>query len=68
MVNAKKCDRCGEFYSIKSACEYAKTLSNDPGFDSAKFEVQIEHISTNPDMYEVVVLPILIRNKLGETK
>lgn len=52
-----------EFYSIKAASEYAKNLSNDPGFDSAKFEVQIEHISTNPDTYEVVVVPVLSLNK-----
>lgn len=52
-----------EFYSLKAASEYAKNLSNDPGFDRDKFEVTIEHISTNPDMYKVVVLPALNWNK-----
>lgn len=52
-----------EFYSLEAAREYAKNLNNDTGFDSTKFEVPINHTSTNPDMYETVVLPVLNLNK-----
>lgn len=52
-----------EFYSLEAAREYAENLSNDTGFDSAKFEVTIDHTSTNPDMYKTVVLPVLNLNK-----
>lgn len=48
-----------EFYSLKAASEYAEKLRNDPWFDSVKFEVKIDHISINPDMYKPVVLPAL---------
>ena len=52
-----------EFYSLKAASEYAENLSNDPGFDSDKFEIEIHHTLTNPDIYEIVVLPALNLNK-----
>lgn len=52
-----------EFYSLEAAKEYAENLRNDPGFDSAKFEVWVDHTSTNPDMYKPVVLPVLKSNK-----
>lgn len=57
-----------EFYSLKAASEYAEKLSNDPEFDSDKFEIEIYHTSTNPDMYRIVVLPALNLDKLKETK
>ena len=52
-----------EFYGLKAAGEYAKNLSGDPGFDSDKFEVEIRHTSTNPDIYDIVILPALNLNK-----
>ena len=52
-----------EFYSLKAAEEYTVNLSNDPGFDRNNFEIEIDCISINPDMYRVVVLPALNSNK-----
>lgn len=58
-----------EFYSLKAAGDFAKKLEDSPEFDSDKFEIIIEHVSTNPDMYEVVILPALkLKQKSKETK